>query len=120
MAKLALLDRLACAFFGAVFGVLYGAFLALLVVAITRGEMSIAVVIATAAVFGLLGFAIGPFIGDVVAATFHFLIGLFTGGAAIGGVPGPVPQRSSLMNSLFWFGVGTAIAIVFAASYGKA
>jgi len=117
-----MLDRFACASIGAAFGLPYGGLLALLALAVTHGRSGIAyVVLVTVAVFAILGFVIGPFIGDVVAAVLHFIVGLFTGLTGTEGVAENLePEGSGLMNSLFWFGVGTAVVVLFVALYGKA
>src|SRR3954451_16793845 len=119
--KLGFFDRLVCAFFGAAFGLPYGGLLALLALALTRGEFSVAYIVATVIVFAVLGFLIGPFIGDVVAAVLHFIVGLFTGAVGVEGIAADLePRESGLMNSLFWFGVGTGFVALFIAIYGKA
>jgi hypothetical protein len=107
MAKLSLFDRVACAVLGAMFGALYGAIIGLIVGSSEIGIAVSAYVKTTCIVFAILGFAIGPFVGDVIAAVLHFLLGIFA--LDVGYLP---DRKLGLIWSLFWVGAGTFIAIL--------
>ena len=107
MPKLSLFDRVACAALGAMFGVIYGAIIGIIVASAETGIAISAYVKTTCIVFAILGFVVGPFVGDVIAAVVHFLLAIFA--LDVGYLP---DRRLGLIWSLFWLGAGTFIAIL--------
>ena len=109
------LDRLACASFGVVSGAIYGTILAIAVGFFTTGDFRWLYVWCTAAVFGGLGFIVGPRLGDIIAGTVHLVYGLCAGilsGAAFT-VIDPQPHDHGPGRTLFLFGLGTGVAFFF-------
>ena len=113
MPTLTLTDRLACLALGAMFGALYGlvlGFFALLVPDAGSPEI-ISFVMVTAVVFAVLGFVVGPFVGDLIAAALHFLLVLF--GLDVGYLD---VRGLGIIWSLFWLGLGTVVIILIVKS----
>jgi len=112
-----LLDRCACALFGGFFGAAYGALLALIMALVTSGAWNVHYVTNTALAFAACGFVAGAFVGDVIAAVFNVVFGLFAGVMSVETVSDAVsrPAASSNMRAFFWFGVATAVALLLVA-----
>src|SRR5690348_7791447 len=116
MQSLSLRDRLVYALIGVVFGALYGALLALVAMVISGNAWNMAHVEATAVVFGVLAFGIGPFIGDAIAGVWYLIWGflsalLFVETLAGAGAP---ERRPGFLMAIFWFGIATAVALYVA------
>ena len=108
MPTLTFTDRLACLALGAMFGALYGLVLGFFALEAPGAGSSeiISFVKVTAVVFGVLGFLVGPFVGDLIAAALHFLLALFALDV------GYFDRRLGIIWSLFWLGLGTVAAIL--------
>jgi hypothetical protein len=107
MPKLSLVDRLVCLVIGAVFGAAYGAVIGIIVASPSTGIDIGAYVKVTCAVFAVLGFVVGPFLGDLIAAVLHFLLAIFA--FDVGYLP---DRRLGVVASLFWLGLGTFIVVL--------
>ena len=116
MASLSVSDRCVYSLMGAAFGLLYGVFIAVVAMLISGGEWSNAYILATALVFGVLAFLIGPFIGDAIAGVLHLLWGVLHGLALTGPADPRQPSAHNppFLASLFWFGICTGVALFLA------
>jgi hypothetical protein len=92
---------------GTLFGAGYGAIIGIALAWQDSGISVSAYVKTTSIVFAILGFSVGPFMGDVIAAVLHFLLGIFALDVSY-----PPDRRLGVVPSLFWFGAGTLVAIL--------
>ena len=108
MPTLTFADRLACLVLGVIFGAAYGVVIGCFMLIPPDGSAEIlSYVKVTAVVFAVLGFVVGPFVGDVIAAALHFLLALFAMDVAY--LP---DRRLGIIWSLFWLGLGTFVVIL--------
>lgn len=108
-----LLDRLGCAFLGALFGALWGLILAIGAGYFTDGHFQTDLLLTSIASFAALGMLLGPVVGDVIGVMLHFVYGLFAGvmSGAGGQVIDPQPREVGWLRSMFVLGFGSGVAI---------
>jgi hypothetical protein len=103
-------DRLVACVLSAIFGAVYGIFLALIFAWIGDGTFDKHIVIYAALVFGGLGLVLGNVAADIIGCLLHFWFGVADGWFGSGSYS-PPHDTPDLLKALFIIGVGTGIVL---------